>query len=56
MPSMKHAHASNGANMLMSMANTLGAFNTAFATALAPPSTGVQPTPVHHTNAVTSVL
>jgi len=53
---MKHAHASNGANALMSMANTLSNYNTAFATALAPPSTGVQPTPVHRTNAVTSVL
>ena len=53
---MKCARASNRDNALMSMADSLGAFNSAFTTVLAPPSIGVQPTPDHHTNAVTAVL
>ncbi|KAF8806876.1 hypothetical protein BYT27DRAFT_7100488, partial [Phlegmacium glaucopus] len=53
---LKCTHASNGANALVSVAESLGAFNTAFATALAPPSTGVQPTPVCRTNAIATLL
>lgn len=55
-PSVKRPRVSNGANALMSVAESLGVFNNTFATALAPPSTSVQPTPVRRTNAITTVL
>jgi hypothetical protein len=38
------------------MAESLGAFNTTFASALAPPSTSVEATPICCTKAITTVL
>lgn len=40
----------------MSMAESLGTFNTTFASALTPLSTGIPPTPVRRTKAITSIL
>ena len=38
------------------MAESLGTFNTTFASALAPPSTGVEATPIRRTKAITAIL
>jgi hypothetical protein len=38
------------------MAESLGAFNTTFAGALAPPSTGVEATPLRRTKAIAMIL
>lgn len=38
------------------MAESLGSFNTAMASALAPPSRGVDPTPIRRTKAVTAAM
>ena len=40
----------------MSMAESLGTFNTTFAGVLAPPSTGVALTPIRLTRAITTIL
>lgn len=53
---MKRARSSNGANALMSMAESLGNFNTTLAGALAPPSAGMAPTPVRRSQAISALL
>ena len=55
-PSTKHLRASNGANALMSMAESLGTFNTTLANTFPPPPVAVAPTPVRRTNAIAMVL
>ncbi|KAF8812913.1 hypothetical protein BYT27DRAFT_7085930, partial [Phlegmacium glaucopus] len=55
-PAVKRARASNGANALMSMVESLGNFNATFAGAFAPPSTGIAPTPVRRAKAIATIL
>lgn len=47
---------SNGSTALLSMAESLGNFNTTFASALAPPSTGIAPTPIRRNMAIAALL
>ncbi|KAF8808363.1 hypothetical protein BYT27DRAFT_7096973, partial [Phlegmacium glaucopus] len=55
-PAPRRIRASHGATALQSMSASLVGFGNAISAALAPPAPVMQPSPVHHTNAVSTVI